>query len=63
MEITGKEAVPTSAPASCTFLGENMDVLAVVTATYGVDLAKDAGAGLTYLEKQRTGGRPPYLFG
>lgn len=55
--------VPTTIPASCGFVGENMEYLAVVTASYNVNLDNDPNAGFVYLYKHRMGGRKPYLFG
>jgi len=55
--------IPTSAPASCGFVGENLDVLAVVTASYNVNLDKDPNAGYVYLLDYPDGGRKSYLFG
>ncbi|MEE1186340.1 MAG: hypothetical protein UHN02_03055 [Acutalibacteraceae bacterium] len=40
-----------------------MEFLAVVTATYDVNLENDANAGYTFLYEYKTGGRKPYLFG
>lgn len=63
MQIKRYIDVPTGIPASCGFVGENMDRLAVVTATLGVDLEKDKNAGYTFLFNPQTKGRKPYLFG
>ena len=49
--------------ASCGFCGENMDILAVVTSRYRLDVEKNPGAGLTYVRKMEVPGRKPYLFG
>lgn len=63
MQIKRYMDVPAGIPASCGFVGENMDRLAVVTATLGVDLEKDKNAGYTFLSAAQTKGRKPYLFG
>lgn len=63
MQIKRYIDVPAGIPASCGFVGENMDQLAVVTATLGVDLEKDKNAGYTFLFNPQTKGRKPYLFG
>ena len=63
LEIVSKIEVPTKIPASCGFFGENMDMLAVTTASYYVDLEKDENAGYTWIMKHDVGGRKPYLFG
>lgn len=55
--------VPANIPASCAFVGENMDKLAVVTATLGTDIEKDSNAGYTFICKMETRGRSPFLFG
>ncbi len=63
MEITGHISIPAKIPASCGFAGNDMEFLAVVTATYGVDFKSDANAGYTFLQSYAVGGRKPYLFG
>ena len=63
MQITKFIEVPAKIPASCGFAGNNMEFIAVVTATYGVDLSNDANAGYTFLQNCAAGGRKPYLFG
>lgn len=63
MQITERIPVPSTAPASCGFAGENLDDLVVVTANYNVNAALDPDAGRTWLEKRTVGGRAPYLFG
>ena len=44
-------------------VAKNMDMLAVTTASYYVDLEKDENAGYTWIMKHDVGGRKPYLFG
>ena len=63
LQIKGYIDVPARIPASCGFAGENMDRLAVVTATLHVDLETDPNAGFTFLCDAKTNGRQPYLFG
>ena len=53
---------PLTFPMSCGFCGENMDVLAITTASDTADIEKDINAGFTMLAKQATKGRKPYLF-
>lgn len=55
--------VPARIPASGAFAGENMDILAITTASYGADVSVDKEAGYTVLLKTETKGRKPYLFG
>lgn len=61
--IRDRIPVPASIPASCGFAGEQMEYLAVTTATLGVDQACDRNAGRTILIKMSTPGRKPYRFG
>ena len=49
-------------PMSCCFCGENMDVLAITTASDTANLEKDKNAGFTVLVKQNVSGRKPYLL-
>jgi len=63
MKIQEYVNVPTGIPASCGFAGESMEYLAIVTASYNVNLDNDPNAGFVYLYKHRIGGRKPYLFG
>ncbi len=62
MKIVCKTDFPMGALASCGFFGENMDMLAVTTSSYTVDIEKDKNAGFTVIMKRSTGGRKPYLF-
>ena len=55
--------LPAKIPASCSFAGENMDILAITTASYGADVSIDENAGYTILYTTQTQGRKPYLFG
>ena len=55
--------VPLEIPASCGFAGENMNILAITTASYGADISADKNAGYTILMKTGIKGRKPYLFG
>lgn len=63
MEIVDYIKVPTKAPASCCFAGENMNQLAVVTASHEIDIKNDLYAGCTFVKKMDVAGRKPYLFG
>ncbi len=55
--------VPAKSPASCGFAGENMELLAIVTASYNTDIRNDPNAGFTFIHKTGKKGRKPYLFG
>lgn len=50
-------------PASCGFVGDNMDILAITTASYRADIKQDENAGYTFLKNMACGGRKPYIFG
>lgn len=63
MSVKEHIPVPTRIPTSCGFCGENMDVLAVTTASFTADLNEDNNAGYTFLRKTNVSGRKPYLFG
>lgn len=63
MEITGYMETPARIPASCGFVGDDMDYLAVVTASYGADIEKDPNAGFAFVYQNGMCGRKPYLFG
>ena len=63
MVIKGYISVPAKIPASCCFVGKEMENLVVVTATLGTDLEKDINAGYTFIYGTKTRGRKPYLFG
>ena len=55
--------IPARIPASCGFVGNNMELLAVVTASYNADIEKDVNAGFTFIKDVNRKGRKPYLFG
>ena len=63
MGITGYIDIPAKIPASCGFVGEGMEYLAVVTANYGKDINTDVNAGFTFICETGLCGRKPYLFG
>lgn len=63
MKISEHIPVPAKIPASCAFCGDNMDILAVVTASYDANLNNDPNAGFSYIKKCGTHGRKPYIFG
>ncbi len=63
MQIKDYISVPAKIPTSCSFVGENMGNLVVVTATFGANLEKDINAGNTFIYDTKTNGRKPYLFG
>ena len=63
MAVVAYVDLPANVPASCGFAGENMDILAITTASYKRDLALDKNAGFTILKNMKTGGRKPHLFG
>ncbi len=62
MQIKRYIEVPAKIPASCAFVGENMDKLIVVTASLYAD-ANDVNAGCTFICDMENNGRKPYLFG
>lgn len=63
MQIKKYIEVPAKIPASCAFVGNDMEKLVIVTATLGADLEKDKNAGYTFICDTNTKGRKPYLFG
>ena len=63
MKVSEHITLPASIPTSCGFFGENMDMLAITTATYNADILKDESTGYLCAVKMKTGGRKPYLFG
>lgn len=63
MEVTDHIPVPAKAPSSCGFAGEDMNYLAVTSATFNVDIETDENAGFTFMKKMDICGRKPYLFG
>lgn len=62
MSVEEYISLPISVPSSCSFVGDNMDILAVTSASFDAD-ADDENAGFTILIKMNTGGIKPYLFG
>lgn len=56
-------SLPCKVPSSCCFAGENTDVLAVTSASFGTDISSDVNAGFTILQEVEAVGRKPYLFG
>lgn len=62
-ELKGYIDTPAKIPTSCCFCGDNMDVLAITTASYCTDISQDVNAGFTFLKEMNTSGRKPYLFG
>ena len=62
MQITSYMQIPAKIPASCSFVGEKMDLLAITTASYKADLSNDENAGFTFVEKMSFEGRRPYVF-
>ena len=63
MEIASYIELPAPAPASCGFFGSGMDMLAITTASYGVDVEKHPESGYLMIHKSKMKGRTPYLFG
>lgn len=63
MKTEERIELPCKIPASCGFVGEDMNILAVTTASSGIDISMDKNAGFTFLIERETGGRKPYLFG
>jgi sugar lactone lactonase YvrE len=63
MQIEDEIEIPSLIPTSCSFCGENMDILAITTAVYDTDVTNDKNAGFTLLKKMSVTGRLPYLFG
>lgn len=62
MKIKKYVDVPTKISASCAFVGNDMEYLAIVTASCNGDLELDKNAGFTFLHKVKAGGRKPFLF-
>ena len=63
MSIADYISIPCQIPTSCGFFGENMDMLAITTASYNADIEKDKNAGFTILIQSKTKGRNPFVFG
>ena len=63
MTVVEEIPTPVRIPVSCNFMGEAMDRLVIVTASYREDLEKEPLAGMTFITEVPTTGRLPYLFG
>ncbi len=63
MEIVKYVSVPCKIPSSCGYCGKNMDMLAVTTASKGLNATEDKNAGFTLLLKGEARGRKPFVFG
>lgn len=63
MQIKGYIEVPVKIPTSCGFVGENVNMLTITTATLGIDIEKDKNAGFTFITDVKVKGRKPFLFG
>ena len=60
MTVAEEIPVPVRIPVSCCFMGEDLDKLAIVTASYQSD---EPLAGCTFVTQMGTAGRMPYLYG
>ena len=63
MEIVDYIKVPANNIASCGFAGDDMEYLAITTASYEADTTKAINEGFTFLQECSVHGRKPYLFG
>lgn len=63
MTATDRITVPANIPASCAFAGKEMELLVVVTSSYGANLTEDKNAGFTFAKEMDVCGRKPYVFG
>lgn len=63
MQVSDYISLPVRVPTSCGFMGDDMDILAVSTASYNMDISLDKNAGFTVLVKMNVKGRKPYIFG
>lgn len=63
MDIVDYIPTPCKIPTSCGFCGENLDILAITTASSFSNLTIDKNAGFTILKKMDIHGRKPYLYG
>lgn len=63
MKLVRTIKMPAQIPASCGFFGENMNRLAITTASMGADLSEDPNAGFLVVEETDVCGRAPYVFG
>lgn len=61
MGVVNYLSTPCKIPTSCGFCGENMDILAITTASYFADIEKDKNAGFTVLLQTKTKGRIPFV--
>ena len=55
--------LPVSKPSSCTFAGENLDILIITTASIRTDIKQEPLAGQTFAMKLGVSGRKAYRFG
>ncbi len=62
MSVVEHIPVPTTIPTSCAFCGQNMDILAITTASYSADIINDKNSGFLILKEMNCSGRKPYLF-
>jgi sugar lactone lactonase YvrE len=62
MEILYHIDVPARIPTSCSFAGEDMDELVVVSATYGIPEDNWINDGMTFICKPGAKGKAPYIF-
>ena len=62
LSVVDRIPTPCRIPSSCGFCGEQMNMLAITTACYGIDASEDAYAGFTLLRQMTTTGRVPYLY-
>ena len=63
MTVVEEIPTPVRIPVSCNFMGDAMDRLVIVTASYREDPEKEPLAGMTFVTEVPTAGRLPYLFG
>ena len=63
LEVKSFIDIPVRIPASCGFAGNNMELLAITTASHNADTEKDINAGFTFIKDVNRKGRKPYLFG
>ena len=54
--------IPVSMPTSCAFVGEELDVLIITSASSVVDCKVETEAGFTFAIKPGVKGRKPYVF-
>lgn len=63
MEIVGYIETPVPIPTSCGFFGDNMEFLAITTASYNGEARKNPMSGYTFAAEVGSRGKKPYLFG